>query len=91
LDWVTGAFIVALSLHVSLYLCPIFRAGPAVIAEERKRGKVFSAPLRLCASPKLSGNMFPDLGVSALDRAALANLSPQGMLVMRASARHVED
>jgi hypothetical protein len=28
LDWITGAFIMALSLYVSLYLCPFFRAGP---------------------------------------------------------------
>jgi hypothetical protein len=28
LDWITGVFIIALSLYVSLYLCPIFRAGP---------------------------------------------------------------
>jgi hypothetical protein len=27
LDWITGAFIIALSLYVSLYLCPFFRAG----------------------------------------------------------------
>jgi hypothetical protein len=28
LDWITGAFIIALPFNVSLYLAPIFRAGP---------------------------------------------------------------
>jgi DNA-binding NarL/FixJ family response regulator len=31
LDWFTGVFIVALSIYVSLYLCPIFRAGPQAL------------------------------------------------------------
>src|SRR5277367_3778718 len=37
LHWITGAFIVALSFYVSLYLCPFFRAGPHRGEGERLR------------------------------------------------------
>jgi hypothetical protein len=52
LDWVTGAFIVALSLHVSLYLCPIFRAGPDLHSDDNR--KLHGAAKRRLRQQRLS-------------------------------------
>src|ERR1022692_1160729 len=38
LDWITGAFIVALPFNVSLYLCPPKRAGP--LGRRYRRGSI---------------------------------------------------
>ncbi|MGP8201906.1 MAG: hypothetical protein ACLQU4_20640, partial [Limisphaerales bacterium] len=71
LDWITGAFIVALAFNVSLYLCPFFRAGPpadlaAYIGAAAWLPIIIGWFYKLYITPKITiiPDEFPEVGFS---------------------------